>query len=105
MKRFPLLLMFMALPALADEYRGSITSTEAVSRNNATTTHANGTFTLRAGARYAIQCDIASYVRTTSSAGTGAVTTDRRVEALAFSEVPLASSRNHTLLWTRAVAT
>jgi hypothetical protein len=100
-----LLAICVGKAAAADTYRGSITSTNATSRNNATTTHSNGAFTLTAGTAYSVLCDNAAYYRATSTSGTAAVNTDYIIAAgTPGAIVRLEAARSHTRIWTLCVS-
>lgn len=92
-------------PPGAEVYRGTITSVNpSPSRNNATTTHTNGTFVLRAGSTYTVSCDVASTYRTTDTSGTAAVSTDMPIAAGTPFRITMPTALNATLLWTLPVA-
>jgi hypothetical protein len=92
-------------PPGAEVYRGTITSVNpSPSRNNATTTHTNGTFKLNPGSTYTVYCDIASTYRTTDTSGTAAVSTDLPIPAGQPFRVTMPRTINASLLWTLPVA-
>lgn len=90
-------------PPGAEVWRGTITSTNpGQSKNNKTTANS---FTLHAGATYAVVCDVASRYRVTDASGTAAVSTDYPISAGAPGvRVTIPRAINASLLWTLPVA-